>query len=732
MTDTPDRTALLIEADRRGLLPPEMKASLDEARNRGLVPANIDFTQHPDVVRQQIATLPDKAKERAYNDWADAYVAKEREGARKTTIGSIGQAAGDDLRNVARGTLVGSFLDEANAYTHGALHGITGGRMGAPTDEVLAYNRATDRAIDKEFPIASVAGQLVGGVGSAVGLVRPAATVAGNIAKGATAGGAYGAISGFGSGEGDASNRLSQAGTGAMVGAALGGAIPAAVGAGRAAYGQARDALYPAALQRTQGPQAAADYILARRLGQAGSNPNAVATDLATGDRARTFNANSQAPLPEMLADTSDDLQRLTGTVYRQGGEAGQTVRDALTGRQRGPANPYSPQPGEMPGQANSVLEGAERAMLIRSAETARRTEASIVAQQRAQGQQLYRQAFDTQQPFDIQPVLDGMALQAQQYPRPFQARLQRALNLFVDDTPNRMPTNTLERFDAAKKALDDMIETSQRQGQGNLTRELTGFKNSLLDAVHGGDSANPSANTGYAAARSAWGTAAENRQAIDLGRQALREGSEVSVDQYQSLGRGQQQLFRIGFLDSLRNAIGSKTPGDDVTRLFQQRRVQELLNEIVPRSAGRTNAYRDRPERFGEFMNRQQRMVQTRNAVLGNSATEQRRLDDARGAGDMLSSALQALRGGTSWALEAVVTTLNRVAGFNQAVSTELARTLTSTDPQAQAAALQRIQQRMGEAQFRVFTDQISRVTQAGARSAATYTGQQKQVGAR
>lgn len=659
--------------------------------------------------------------------WADSYVSNEREGARQTTLGSIGQAAGDVLRNVARGTLVGSYLDEANAYTQGALNDVSGGRIGAPRDEVLAYNRATDRAIDKEFPIVSTAAQLVGGGASAMPFVRPAQTVLGNMGKSAAIGGTYGAVSGFGAGEGTLQNRVEQAGTGAVLGTAIGGALPAGVAAARGVYGQVRDALNPAILQRTQGPGAAADYIMARRLSASGSTPDAIGNDLAAGNRARTFNANSQAPLPEMIADTSDDLQRLTGTVYRQGGEAGQTVRDALTARQRGPQNPYAPQPGEMPGQAASVLEGAERAMLIRSADSARRTEAGIVAQQRAQGQQLYQQAFRAQDNFDIQPVLDGFALQAQQYPAPFQARMARALNLFRDNSPQRMQVNNLERFDAAKKALDDQIETAQRQGQGNLVRELTGFKNSLLDAVHGGSGAQPTRNVAYADARQAWGTAAENRQAIDLGRQALRENSEVSVEQYGQLTRGQQQLFRIGFLDSLRTALGTKTPGDDVTRLFQQRRVQELLNEIVPRSAGRTDQFRDRPQRFGEFMQRQGRMVQTRNAVLGNSATAQRAQDDMRGAGDMLSSALQALRGGTSWVLEAAANTLNRVAGYNQEVSRELARTLTSTDPQQQAAALNRIRQRMGEAQFRIFTDNLSRQVQSASGSAAALAGRQR-----
>src|SRR5690606_18139238 len=110
------------------------------------------------------------------------------------------------------------------------------------------------------------------------------------------------------------------------------------------------------------------------------------------------------------------------------------------------------------------------------------------------------------------------------------------------------------------------------------------------------------------------------NREAIELGRAALRENSEISVEQYNALTTGQQQLFRIGFLESLRNALGTKRPGDDITQLFQQQRVRDLMSAIIPRSQKKTDVFYNRPERFGNLMEREARMVQTRNAVLGNS----------------------------------------------------------------------------------------------------------------
>jgi hypothetical protein len=412
--------------------------------------------------------------------------------------------------------------------------------------------------------------------------------------------------------------------------------------------------------------------------------------------------------LPEAIADTSDAMQRLAGSLYRTGGEAGSFVRDTLTARQRGPVNPYAPQPGEPTGQRGRIMDATERALQIRTSGSALQTERQITADQALQGRQLYAQAFQQQQPFDIQPVLDGFAVNAMQYPAPFQAQLTRALNLFRNNGSARFnPNGNLQAFDNAKKALDDMIERAQRAGSGNLTRELTTLKNDLLGAVHVNGS-----NPGYQAARSAWGSAAENREAIDLGRAALREGSEISAELYRNLTQGQQQLFRIGFLESLRNAMGTKKPGSDVTQLFQQARVQELMGEIIPRSRG-SGVFANRPERYGDLMRREGRMNQTNNVAMGNSATSMRQQDDMGFAGDALQSMWSRFRQSPSlfnMGVEAVGTGIQKVFGYRQDVALAMAQRLLETNPEQRNQILRRLAQRGGPDRFARFADAIDR----------------------
>lgn len=610
--------------------------------------------------------------------------------------------------------VIGPYLDEASAAVTALPNMVTGGAVGPSYEQALARNRAWNRAAEKDAPIRTTVEQLAAGIatgGPIFSRITPAATLAGRVGQGAAIGAGVGAVEGFGAGEGGIENRAAQAQSTGMLGAGLGVALPIAAAGVTRGVGAAVDAVQPTYLRMRYGPEVAADQILASRMARAGTSPAEVRLNLQRGQtQAAQMGPNSRAELPETIADTSDAMQRLTGSVYRAGGEAGNFVRSALEGRQRGPANPYAPQAGEPVGQRARIMDATERALQIRSAGSALQTERQIVQQQAAQGNTLYRQAFQQQQPFNIQPVLDGFALQAQQYPAPFQARMLRALNLFRDNSPNRMPVTNLQRFDAAKRSLDDMIEEAERRGQGNLVRELTGFKNDLLQSVHANGQ-----NQAYQAARQAWGSAAENREAIDLGRAALREGSEISAEQYRNLTTGQQQLFRIGYLESLRNALGTRKPGNDVTQLFQQARVQELMNEIIPRSRGRQATYANRPERFGDLMSREARMVQTRNAALGGSPTTQRQNDDMGFAGDALASMWDRFRSSPSlfnMGIEAVGVGIQKVFGYRQDVALALAQRLLESNPQVRNQILQRLRARGGPDRLARFAREVDRST--------------------
>lgn len=708
---------------------------------------------------------------------ADERVAKER----KESPGWW-TAVGDTVRSVERGVpILGSLLDEGNAAISAAANWATGGSYGQPYDQALEYYRGQDRATDEAHPVASTVGKFAGGL--AVAPITPfisGATTLGKIVGGAATGLGYGAAHGFGEGEGGFGNRLDKAEDYAAFGAGVGAGIPVlAAGAGGLLNAGRQAAPWIAARLPGRNADRIADDIMAQRMERSGITPQATAADLAAGQEAARLGSNSQARLPEMIADTSDSMQRLTGSVYRQGGRAGEMVRDAIETRQRGDQNPLSRFSSGDTGQRGQVEDALSRALQLRTADTARTTEQNIIRTQKAEGARLYEEARANSEPFNLQGVIDGMALRIQEFPPGISGQLQRAVDLFTQPlkkgaadaelammtklrrmaadfdekianartdqvrerlarryatvmrrgqedlnalrtrnniySAQRQPVDNIARFDAAKQELDDMIESAQRGGENNLARLLTGFKNDLLEAVHMPDAnGNPTRNLKYHEARNAWGSAAENREALDLGRAALRDNSEVSLEQYRALTPGQKVFFRQGFLESARNALGRKRSGNDATLPFQEARVQDLLREIIPNTPGENAVFADRSGRFGEYLRRQERMGQTRNRVLGNSATEQRRQDDAEFAADALSRVLMGLRGGANIAFEFLGSILQRATAYRQDVAEALARRLIEADPAQQAALLRALQNRIGPTRFQLLLGELNRAIPA------------------
>lgn len=664
----------------------------------------LDFTKSIEALRPDIAKLPEDAKKRAYDIWANKYVADER---------SKGLAP---LPEPARGIpIVGGMLDEASALINSGLHSVTGGRTGRPYDEALAYERARLRQAEQASPALAATSQLATGIvtgGPVLSRITPAATTLGRMGQGAAIGGGLGYAEGFLGGEGSAGDRHERGMQTAGAGMTVGALAPVAVDAGIAGLGKVRDAINPMWTRFRSGAEDAADVILAQRIAREGSTPSQKRLALQTGQQTARMDSNSRATLPETLADTSDDMRRLTGSVYRAGGEAGNLTKSVLDRRQRGPDNPYAHAQATAPdGQFARVTDATERALLVKSANSARQTDKQLMMRQKSEGKRLYDDAIKAQDAFDIEPAVTGLGLKIQQYPAPFAARLNRARNLFVKSgAAGNQPfhVNELRRFDNSKKALDDMIDKAERGGEGNLARELTEFKHNLLSQVHANGK-----NKVYQQARDTWGSAAENREAIELGKAALKEGSEVSAEVFRDLTSGQQRLFRIGFLDSLKSALGGRKPGDDITQLFQQRRVQDLMREIIPES--KRGAFANRGERFGELMSREQRMVQTRNEVLGNSKTAQRQQDDMAYAGSALRQMYDRFRSSPSLfnvGAEAIGAGIEKMFGYRQDVALALARRLLETDRTVQNQILNRLARRGGPGAMQRFAEALDRTS--------------------
>lgn len=216
-----------------------------------LIP-KIDYSQPNEQVRAAIQALPEEGRRHHYDQWAKQYVAKENQ------QGGVMQAVDNSVRTLARGSFVGPWLGELQAGSGAAMHAITGGRMGAPYQEGIAYQNARDDYVDEKYPVLSTAGQLATGIGSGVRAAQigaralsPASLIAGPVAPvanaptrtGRVAGSvAMGAAYGANAGAGDARGGFGDAMEGAARGAAVGGVLGGAVGAGGELYNVAKSA----------------------------------------------------------------------------------------------------------------------------------------------------------------------------------------------------------------------------------------------------------------------------------------------------------------------------------------------------------------------------------------------------------------------------------------------------------------------------------------------------------
>ena len=233
----------------------------------------IDYSQPPEAVRARIGELRPEFRDTAQTQWADRRVADERQ------EGGLLRTAGEGLRSIANGAGMG-YADEMGATLQGGLHTLTGGAMGEPYDESLAYERSYDRAVATDQGYIGTGLNIAGAL--PVGFALPAAGGAGMLPALKT-GATYGVISGIGNSEGGIKNRIEGGIAGGVGGMLLGGGIAAGLKGAqsvRTAYAnQGQRGAYGAiAADLPQGVDGFADQIAA------GASRNNVAANRRTLD----------------------------------------------------------------------------------------------------------------------------------------------------------------------------------------------------------------------------------------------------------------------------------------------------------------------------------------------------------------------------------------------------------------------------------------------------------------
>lgn len=533
---------------------------------------------------------------------ADQFVANER------ASGGVGQGISDTVRNLARGTPVGSWLDEANAGTNAGLNAVSGGRVGAPYDESIAYQRATDRAVDKDTGGYGLATKIAGGIASApfTPMIRAAkgAALLPQVINGMVTGAAYGGV--YGAGEGEGLGRLKNAGEGAAIGTTIGGAAPVAARGLSNGLGYVADKFKGVPAELRPYHRGAVNRV-----------SGAMADDAVTP---QSYQQQAAMLGPEgMIADLGQNTRLHAETIANRPGRGANVLSDALGARKEGA-------PARIAGDVNAALGPSPNLI---EAEQAIRSKYGQAAKP------LYEQFRNTPVP----PTPELKAIQETLSAEPGIINHARKLATLdgsidpkqffaqqgADGTWRMTRTPNASEWDYMKRAVDDMARSA---GRGtNEQRIYGGLATKIRDAVDNAISPGDPSKSIYAQARGVAGEGIGLRGAVDEGAGAFSRGtnpnqmradlagmSQAEREAYKNLGaRGQiadimgnsATTFGPSGDTAARRALGSEYAKEKLGMVAGEPAANRLLNRLDAESA----------------------FEKTRQGVTQNSATGRRRM---------------------------------------------------------------------------------------------------------
>lgn len=544
-----------------------------------------------------------------------------------------------------------------------------------------AYHKSLDalRQEGEKFgetnPIASRAAETAGVVGSVASLpsrgVAAAAGLLPKIAEGMKVGGTAGGLAGFGASKDESAlGDVAATGAGAATGAAIGGTGGAVADRVVAPiYNWIARRFSPAAVENQ------AVQTIAKRMTQDANAGGPRAQDMLD-----MFNAAQEKP--QALVDVAgENVRAYGGQIARQPGEARQFARDVLNQRDVGAGPRIAADVDQGISSGGSVYDTNEALMQARSAAAQPRYDAAF-QQQKVWSPRLQNFLDD---PVMQQGLRRGMELErvdSVTQNKPFNPT-QLGVDLDAEGNVKFRDTPNMRVLDAGKRGLDSMIADERNPITGRLSQRgvsLDQFRRAYLGELDPLDSSGA-----YANARASWAGPSASMDAVRAGQAVLnRPPEEIAADvaRLRQNSPGDLEFYKLGAADAIKEKI-AKTGmgGDEAKRLVGNQYTQQQLRPLF-----------DTPQDYDGFINSvtaENRMFETRQRLIGNSATAERLAEDAGNEG----AAGHAIRGAVALAEGApgaaglsamkAVGALSR--GESPAVNAAAARMLfrPQTDPQ-------------------------------------------------
>lgn len=478
------------------------------------------------------------------------------------------QDGGADIGEYAAQALRGATFDWGDEIL-GTLYGLyRAGRDGMPVGDAIKAGIETIREVQrrgekKMGPVAATGMQIAGSIPLAFvggGSALAQGTNLAKLGQAAKIGAIGGGVAGAGAGEGgfDASGVLSR-GSSAAMGAGIGAvAAPVLTGGamGLKSAGQYVGRLFPGGAERQ-----------ARGVLKSVVSPE---------DAARMADDIEGMPSVSVLADVAPrDAQRITGAAVRRvgGGKAAERLEARHAGKETG--------------QHTRLLPAISRAF---SDETVIDAVQGAAKQRQLTASRNYRKAYEQalEETGEIKSILDNPALKDAWADA---KKLAEYSGIVVPDNWDQARLKpTVELMDVMKQALDDQVDAAYRGGQSKLGGVLDGLRRRIRDEVDrqvpeykdarsvyaGYSAAMEAAEKGVAFMRAAMGETAELRHGITA--KAIKE-----------MGEHETEAFRAGVASVLRDKVGAKGYGADVTKVFDNPLIREKVEKAIGIDAARS-----------------------------------------------------------------------------------------------------------------------------------------------
>jgi len=388
-------------------------------------------------------------------------------------------------------------------------------------------------------------------------------------------------------------------------------------------------------------------------------------------------------------------------------------------------------------GQGERALDGLKRALRIKDAghhghaSTGYRTRKEAIKRAEEEGNAYYNAARDAGDGVDITEYISSAlaGIRAELSNPKNGTTTKKLLRKLIKEFED---VSTINAFDESKRAVDAIIGTAMRAGDRNVARVLEPRLDALINAVDN----IPVNNIGvlYKEARNNFSSNHKMIDAYDLGLKALRDDSEVVADMFAELAtEGERKLARLGFYTAAQDMIRRKERTADITRIFNNPRVQEILRVVIPRSKDDGAEFANRPERFGGLLGAERSMIATRDIMRGGSPTARNLADDEAYEGiSQISSTIEEFArspGFMAMGMRYAEMLLERLVGMRPDTAEVIARRLFTVDPAANAQFIFALEERMGpsrSAQFARLMVEYRRSLTAGPTMATGATPQE------